>query len=319
MSESIAVTGAAGFIGSHVVDHFLAQGRRVIGFDNFSRGTRQNLASTLRHANFELVEADLADGAPAGCNLEGVAELWHLAANSDIPAGTADPAIDRKDTFLTTCAALELVQRYDIPRLCFASTSAVYGDLRQTLHEDSGPLWPISNYGAMKLASEAAISAAVESAGFQAMIFRFPNVVGSRATHGILYDLIGRIARGGLSDLEVLGDGSQRKQYLHVSDLVSAMLYITAHATGPRSCFHIGPPDDGVTVREIVDSIVAECAPGLPIRYTGGSRGWVGDVPSFQYSVARLEALGWRASMTSTQAIARAVQEIHVEMTQPCK
>ncbi len=319
MPESIAVTGAAGFVGSHLVDYFLAQGKRVTGLDNFSRGTRGNLANALTHKDFRLIEVDLATEAADICDLRGVSELWHLAANSDIPAGTADASIDRKDTFLTTCHTLELVKRFGIPRLCFASTSAVYGELRQTLHEDSGPLWPISNYGAMKLASEAAISAAVESAGFQAMIFRFPNVVGSRATHGILYDLIGRIVRGRIGDLEVLGDGSQRKQYLHVSDLIAAMLHITRHAGGPRSCYHIGPADDGITVREIVAAIIAECAPDLPVRYTGGSRGWVGDVPQFQYSVARLAEIGWTASMTSAQAIERSVREIQAEMKQRCR
>lgn len=319
MPDSIAITGAAGFIGSHLVDHFLAQGRPVIGLDNFSRGTRANLAAALRNSSFRLMEVDLADPrAAAACDLGGAAELWHLAANSDIPAGTADASIDRRDTFLTTCHALELVKRFGIPRLRFASTSAVYGDLRRTLDEDSGPLWPISNYGAMKLASEAAISAAVESGGFEALIFRFPNVVGGRATHGILYDLIGRIARGGITELEVLGDGTQRKPYLHVSDLLAAMLHISEHARGPRSCCLIGPQDDGVTVRDIVAAILAECAPGLPARYTGGARGWVGDVPQFQYSVAKLAALGWKASMSSGQAVERAVREIHAEMKQPC-
>lgn len=319
MPESIVITGAAGFIGSHLTDYFLARGKPVIGLDNFSRGTRANLATALDSPNFQMLDVDLADEEAArGCELAGATELWHLAANSDIPAGAADPSIDRRDTFLTTCHALELVRRFHIPRLCFASTSAIYGDLRQTLHEDSGPLWPISTYGAMKLASEAAISAAVESAGFQAIIFRFPNVVGSRATHGILYDLIGRIVRG-VEELEVLGDGSQQKQYLHVADLVAAMLHITAHASGPRSCFHIGPEDDGITVREIVDAIVAGCAPGLPVRYTGGTRGWVGDVPRFQYSVERLAALGWTASMTSRQAIERAVLEIRAEMKDQCR
>lgn len=315
MRETIAITGAAGFIGSHLTDHFLARGRRVTGLDNFSRGRRAHLAGALENPAFELMEVDLADErAAAACDLSGVGELWHLAANSDIPAGVADPAIDRRDTFLTTCHALELVRRYRIPRLCFASSSAVYGDLGERLNEDSGPLWPISNYGAMKLASEAAISAAVESGGFEARIFRFPNVVGGRATHGILYDLIGRIARGGVTELEVLGDGTQRKQYLHVEELIAAMLHITAHAGGPRSCFHIGPGDDGITVREIAEAIVAACAPGLRPRYSGGARGWVGDVPRFEYSVERLAALGWRASLSSRQAVERAIGEIGAEM-----
>lgn len=320
MPESIAITGAAGFIGSHLMDHFLARGKLVIGLDNFSRGTRANLAGALQDGNFRLLDVDLADSrAAAACDLTGVSELWHLAANSDIPGGTADAAVDRKDTFLTTCHTLDLMRRFGIGRLCFASTSAVYGDLRETLDEDSGPLWPISNYGAMKLASEAAISAAVESAGFQALIFRFPNVVGSRATHGVLFDLIGRIARGGLRELKVLGDGSQRKPYLHVSELLAAMLHAAAHAGGRRECFLIGPGDNGITVGEIVDAIIAECAPGLAVRYTGGDRGWVGDVPRFQYSVARLAALGWKASMSSRQAIELAVREIHAEMTERCR
>lgn len=314
LKKAVLVTGAAGFIGSHLTDRLLQQGHTVVGIDNLSRGTRANLSNALNHPAFHFVESDLTD-LPAF--RKAVTDfhfdmVWHMVANSDIGAGVADPHVDLRDTFQTTFNTLLIMRERSIPKLAFASTSAVYGVHDAILTEDTGPLFPISNYGAMKLASEALISAAVESYLERAWIFRFPNVIGSRATHGIIFDLLTKLSRNP-PDLEVLGDGTQQKPYLHVSELIEAMLVICDKADASLNWFNIGPPDEGATVRQIAEAVRREAAPSLPIRFTGGNRGWVGDVPRFRYSIEKLKRLGWSPRMTSIQAVEQAVVEIHQE------
>jgi UDP-glucose 4-epimerase len=314
------VTGAAGFIGSHLVDRLLAQGATVVGIDHLKLGRRAHLANALANPRFQFFEADVNDlpacrkilGAVTAAGSLDVA--WHLAANSDIRAGVADPDVDLRDTFLTTHHLLKLMREFGIPRIAFASTSAIYGVQPGPLREDLGPLFPISNYGAMKLASEAAISAAVESFLQRAWIFRFPNVVGSRATHGAIYDFVQKLKRNP-AELEVLGDGTQEKPYFHVADLVDAMLFITAHAGESLNFFNIGTADTVTPVRYLAEAVVRRLAPAARIRYTGGHKGWVGDVPRFNYSVEKLKRLGWTPRLTSNQAVDRAVEEIVAECT----
>lgn len=313
-SPAVLVTGAAGFIGSHLTDRLLEQGHTVVGIDNLSRGTHGNLATALQHPAFHFFEADLTDLASFRKIVQDfpVGIVWHMVANSDISAGVADPNVDLKDTFLTTFNTLSVMREQNIRKLAFASTSAVYGVHDAILTENIGPLFPISNYGAMKLASEALISAAVESYLERAWIFRFPNVIGSRATHGIIFDLLTKLSKNP-PDLEVLGDGTQQKPYLHVSELIEAMLLIVERADDPLNWFNIGPPDEGATVRQIAEAVLRESAPNTPIRFTGGNRGWVGDVPRFRYSIDKLKQLGWSPKRTSAQAVEHAVTEINKE------
>jgi len=309
----ILVTGAAGFIGSHLVDALLDRGHQVIGIDNLSLGTRKNLRASLQNASFKLIERDIAteDFPPTfdpGCNIDWV---WHMAANSDIPAGVNDPDVDLKNTFLSTVRVLAWMRNNDVPHLSFASTSAVYGPRDKPIKEDSGPMLPISNYGAMKLASEACISAASEAWLGRADIFRFPNVIGSRATHGALFDFVRRL-RQNPDQLKVLGDGTQQKPYLHVSNLIKAMLFITDHAKCSLNYYNIGPEDD-VSVRRMAEEVVAQTAPGAAIIYGSESRGWVGDVAKFRYCTEKLRNLGWKAQMSSLDAVRLAVSEIAAE------
>jgi UDP-glucose 4-epimerase len=310
---NILVTGAAGFIGSHLVDALLARGHRVVGVDNLSLGTRANLRGVLENPSFKLVECDISEEKfvetfDPGCKIDWV---WHMAANSDIPAGVHDANVDFKDTFLTTFRVLAWMRKNSVPRLAFASTSAVYGLRDEPITEDSGPMLPISNYGAMKLASEACISAAAEAWLGRADIFRFPNVIGSRATHGALFDFVRRL-RQNPAQLEVLGDGTQQKPYLHVANLVEAMLFIADHAKEKVNYFNVGP-EDNVSVRAMAEEVVSQAAPGAEIIYGTDSRGWVGDVPKFRYSTAKLRNLGWGAQMTSPEAVKLAVSEIVAE------
>jgi UDP-glucose 4-epimerase len=312
--ETLLVTGAAGFIGSHLSDRFLELGHRVIGIDNFSRGTMGNIAEALKNPRFEFFEADLSDAACLRAIISAVPihAVWHMVANSDIGGGAADPSIDLRDTFLTTFNLLSAMREAGVGKIAFASTSAVYGVHDEVLTENTGPLFPISNYGAMKLASEALIRAAVESWLGRAWIFRFPNVIGPRATHGIIFDLLTKLSRNP-PDLEVLGDGTQQKPYLHVFELLDAMLLISEKAPDAFNWFNIGPPDEGATVLQIAEAVLRRAAPHIPIRFTGGNRGWVGDVPRFRYSIRKIEALGWSPQLTSAQAVERAVGEIHQE------
>ena len=177
------------------------------------------------------------------------------------------------------------------------------------LREDMGPLLPISNYGAMKLASEAMISAAAESWLNRAWVFRFPNVVGTPATHGVILDFVRKL-KATPGELQVLGNGTQQKAYVHVADLVDAMCFITEHAQEMVNVYNIGPSDSGCSVRQIAETVVRRVSPGAKIAYGTEGRGWVGDVPRFSYSVAKLAALGWNTSHGSVDAVARAVDEI---------
>lgn len=312
------VAGGAGFVGSSLCRRLLNEGRIVVAMDNFCRGderylpTAQAAAGTLEVVQVDLSRREECSGAFAQAAVRGrIDEVWHLAANSDIPAGVADSDVDLKDTFLTTSELLRSMQAHAVPALYFASSSAIYGDLgEQGLHESIGPLLPISNYGAMKLASEALISAAAESFLSRACLFRFPNVVGVPATHGVILDFVRKL-RSDPGVLHVLGDGSQRKAYLHVSDLVEAMLHVARRCdTGKIAPVNVGPVDEGVYVRWIAEQVIARVAPGARLVFGTGNRGWVGDVPRFHYSVERIMGLGWSPKLDSAGAVMRAIDEI---------
>ncbi|MBO9688668.1 MAG: NAD-dependent epimerase/dehydratase family protein [Mitsuaria chitosanitabida] len=318
MNVSI-IAGGAGFVGCNLLPLLAKEDRHLMVLDNLCRGREEYLdaARAAAPGRVHFIHVDLSDRAAtllafnAAQKLGTVDEVWHLAANSDIPAGVLDANVDLRDTFMTTFSLLEAMKVHQVPALHFASSSAIYGDLGGVgLHESIGPLLPISNYGAMKLASEALISAAAESYLVSANLFRFPNVVGIPATHGVILDFVNKLAVAP-DHLDVLGDGSQQKAYLHVSDLVAAMLRVRGRSTDHKvEVVNIGPTDEGVTVRWIAEQVVARVKPGAEIRFGTGNKGWVGDVPKFKYLTDRMQAYGWAPALGSPGAVARAIDEI---------
>ncbi len=313
---SIIITGGAGFIGVNLAKCFVDQGLSVYLLDNLCRGSIQNIETfkldnvvKFKHVNLHIYDevrkvfSDINKSEP-------VTEVWHMAANSDIPAGVEDSDIDLRDTFMTTYNILKVMKETKIRFLSFASTSAIYGDLGVTpLKENIGPLLPISHYGAMKLASEACISAATESYLDKSIIFRFPNVIGIPATHGVIYDFIDKLKMNE-STLHVLGDGSQQKSYLHVDDLIAAMLHVKNISVHGPNIFNIGADDNGVSVKTIAEEVVQHFRPGANILYGEGNKGWVGDVPKFIFSTEKIKLTGWRPRLSSREAVTKAVSEI---------
>jgi UDP-glucose 4-epimerase len=305
----ILVTGGAGFIGSHLDDALIARGHQLTIVDNLVLGRKENIDHLIRNPKFRFIEADLLD-VPKMRKIfaEGKFEMvYHLAANSDIQKGGKDPMVDYNLTFNTTFNVLQLLKEFEIKKFFFASTSAIYGETYDVLNEDYGPLKPVSNYGAGKLASEAFISAFSSTYGIQTWITRFPNVVGERFTHGVIYDFIKKL-RNNPEDLEVLGNGEQCKPYVYVKDLVEAILYVIDNASEKYNVYMIGS-DSRTKVKEIAAMVIEEMGLNAKIRYTGGDRGWIGDVPEFRYDLTKINKLGWTAPHNSNESVRLAIQK----------
>ena len=317
MDKHHLIIGGAGFIGSKLSLELSKIGKVSI-IDNLSNGNTDFIKDLFIINDFKFIQTDVSDF--NNCDIafnqinlsKTITDVWHLAANSDIPAGINDPGIDLKNTFLTTFQILCCMKKYNIKNIHFASSSAIYGDCNNIeISEDHGPLKPISNYGAMKLASEAQISASFESFLNKVNIFRFPNVVGSPATHGVIFDFINKL-KINKSVLNVLGDGSQRKPYLHVSDLVNALIYFSdLKSVSNFEIYNIGPNDDGIDVKTIAELVVDTVNKDAKIIFGSGNKGWIGDVSKFRYSIKKINSLGWKPKYNSFEAISKAICEIN--------
>jgi UDP-glucose 4-epimerase len=307
------VTGGAGFIGSHLVDTLIARGDRVTVIDSLSAGSRKNIARHLDGGKVTLVVADLlSDGWQD--TLKGADRIYHLAADPDVRQSALFPEGPVNNNIITTFRVLEAMRRYNVPEIAFTSTSTVYGEATVLpTPEEYTPLEPISVYGASKLACEALISAYCHSFTLKGWIFRFANIIGARSGHGVLIDFMNKLADNP-REMEILGDGKQKKSYLEVQECVDAMLFAVAHATATVNTFNIGS-EDWIDVKAIAD-IVAKKKGLSQVRYrfTGGDRGWVGDVPKMQLSIARMKALGWKPRHGSQESVRMAVQAMLDEL-----
>ncbi len=308
---NILVTGGAGFIASHLIDRLLNEGHAVVAYDNLSLGRESNIAHHFDDAAFTFVKGDILDTDL----LDSVFEkhkfdfVFHLAANSDIARSHADPTVDLNMTYMTTFRVVDAMRRFGVKKLMFASTSAIYGDAHgEEVKENFGPLFPTSHYGACKLASEGIIASFCENYGIQAFITRFPNVCGERTTHGILHDFVMKLKKNP-AELEVLGNGQQAKPYLYVKDLVDAILFVICHTDDKINFFNLGV-EGNTPVWKIAEMVIKSMKLDAKIRYTGGERGWVGDVPKFRYNLDKIHALGWKASLSSDEAVQKAIDYI---------
>ncbi|WP_455668097.1 NAD-dependent epimerase/dehydratase family protein [Phocaeicola sp.] len=306
---NILITGGAGFIGSHLCDALLKRDHHITVVDNLVLGRKENIAHLLSRNDFIFIEEDLLhEEAMKSIFRQGNFDMvYHLAANSDIQKGGKDPMVDYDLTFHTTFNVLQLMKEFGIKKFFFASTSAIYGETRDVLNEDYGPLKPVSNYGAGKLASEAFISAFSSTYKIQTWITRFPNVVGERFTHGVIYDFIHKL-RKNPTELEVLGNGEQCKPYVYVKDLVEGILYVIDHSNDMYNVYMLGS-DTRTEVKDIARMVIEEMALDAVIRYTGGDRGWIGDVPEFRYDLAKVNSLGWHAAHDSDDSVRLAIQK----------
>lgn len=308
---NILVAGGAGFIGSHLIDSLLAEGHRVVCADKLIMG-RKNIEHLNEGDNFKFYEVELADQNNVNqiFDIEHIDVVYHLAANSDIQKGGKEPSIDFNDTLLTTRALLEGMRQYDVNKLFFASTSAVYGEMPDVeLTETTGGIMPVSYYGGAKLASEALISSYVSMCDMSAVIFRFPNVIGPRLTHGAVFDFIRKL-RKNPAELEILGNGTQCKPYIYVLDLVEAIMQLTQNFKQGEIVYNISVTSSGTTVTHIAEIVVEELElQNVGFNYTGGDRGWKGDVPRFSYDISKVLSTGWKPKHTSDEAVRQTVKD----------
>lgn len=310
------IAGGAGFIGSHLTRELLRRpNHEVVVFDNLVSGSVERLDGLLDDPRLRLIQADLQEPELLCEAMRGAEHVYLLAANPDIAAAVEEPGIDFWQGTYLTHNTIEAMRVNGVRRITYASGSGVYGDRgEELLDEGSGPLIPVSTYGASKLACEAMLAAYVHMFGIHAAVFRFANVVGARQTHGVTYDFVRRLLE--IPDvLRVLGDGSQSKSYIHVSDVVAGMLTLTDLGWEGFEVFNASTKDH-VTVTEIADLVVERMGlSDVRYEYTGGSRGWKGDVPVVRLCARKLASLGWRCQYSSAEALLDSIDANIAEAT----
>ena len=272
--------------------------------------SREDAITIIKNTNFKFIEGDILNEQEFSKIFEQYSFeiVFHLAANSDISLSYNNPNIDFNNTLISTYNVLMAMKKYKIKKFMFASSSAVYGETDKLLNEDFGPLFPVSHYGASKLASEAFISSFSNNYDIQSFIIRFPNVVGERSTHGVIKDFIKKLQENN-EELKVLGNGEQKKQYLYIQDLIDAILFIIKNSQEKINYFNIGP-DSHTKVKDIAKFIIKEMNVNAKIKYSGGKIGWKGDVPFFNYNLDKIHELGWRAKYNSDDAVKTAIKKM---------
>lgn len=289
----IFVTGAAGFIGSNLVDRLLEAGHTVVGFDNFSTGFSGFLEHAERSANFHLIRGDLLQPQGLASAVAGADIVFHLAANADVRFGTEHPRRDLEQNVIATQNLLEAMREAGVRRIAFSSTGSVYGEAKVIPTPEDAP-FPIqtSLYGASKLAAEGLIAAYCEGFGFQGTVFRFVSILGERYSHGHVFDFC-RMLRADPGNLHILGNGRQRKSYLHVADCIAAMMTAVARPDDKFAVYNLGT-DEYCEVRDSVGWICERLSLRPQLHYSGGDRGWIGDNPFIFLNCAKIRGLGWR-------------------------
>jgi UDP-glucose 4-epimerase len=315
---SYLITGGAGFIGSHLVDYLLESGEEVTVLDNLSAGSMSNLEQWKESEEFRFIKGDLLDSQAIDKALEGCGIVYHLAANPEVRTSKAKPCDHFKQNVEATYNLLEAIRdKGDIETLVFSSTSTVYGEPNVIpTPETYAPLKPISHYGASKLAAEALITSYASMYGFHTIIYRMANVVGPRSNHGIIFDFIEKLRRN-LEELQVLGDGSQSKSYLHIEDCIRGIIHGAEKAGRKVEILNIGS-EDRVDVLSIAGIVTQEMGLNdVRINLTGGvdgGRGWKGDVKIMQLDTSKIRSLGWCPLLSSREAVRKTAHSLVQEL-----
>jgi UDP-glucose 4-epimerase len=312
MKSIQVIFGGMGFIGVNLIRQLAETAQKIYIIDKNVWGTSSKWLEKFE-CDIEIYTEDIAKFLKESPNfVSGLGTdvcIWHLAANSDIRAGTEDIWVDTSDTFLTTVSILNWMKLKSLTTLRFASSSAVYGSTAQPFSENS-PLQPISNYGAMKAASELAIKGCSNQFLKDALIYRFPNVIGTPATHGVILDFINKL-NDNPDRLQVLGNGKQSKPYLHVTTLIKAMVHLSnLPKSEPFNVFNIGEVDSNVSVFEIAEMVRDLVSPNAAIVYGKEAYGWVGDMPKVEFNLDKLHTTGWVSQMNGRLAVDKAIKEI---------
>jgi len=312
--KNVMVTGGAGFIGCYLCEALLDKGMKVICVDNLQRGNENNIHPLMKNSEFKFINQDATDQKA----LEDVMEqykidfVFHLAANTDLWESMRDPEIEHINTFLTTKALVNAMKAKGVKDLFFSSTSAIYGEQTGEGFKEDDKLFPISYYGAAKMASEAYIYAFAHMNDFNALIFRFSNIIGGKMTHGVIRDFILRLNETP-DHLDVRGNGYQTKPYCHVTELIRAIMMLAGTTTGIQ-ILNVGATTC-TNVRFIASTVVNEMGlTGIPINYEDQSIGWKGDVAFYEYNVDKANTLGWKTEMTSDETIKLTVKELVSEL-----
>ncbi len=317
MKEIIFITGVAGMVGSNLLKKKInVSNKIIIGIDNFVLGKEKFIKDSLKKKNFFFYKSDLGKKFKSKklsdiLKKNYLSEVWLLAANSDISKGISNSYLDFKNTYLTTFNTMEFIKKFlkKKTKIFFTSSSAVYGNINKTISENSGPLLPISNYGSMKLASEAYLSTFSYLNKSNIFIFRFPNVVGENLTHGIIFDMKKKILSR-KKFVQVLGNGNQIKPYSHVLEILKCIVFISKISHKKKlNIFNIGTDDKGMKVRNIVNTMTKKYRSKKKIKYQKKNIGWKGDVPKYSYSTKKIKKLGFTFTLSSRESVLRAIEE----------
>jgi len=310
----VLVTGGAGFIGSHLVDRLVDGGNQVTVYDNLSSGQIEFIGKHLGQSDFSFIEADLLDLERIKQAVAGHEVVFHLAANPEARWGIENTRLDLEQETIATYNVLEAMRVKGTKKVVFASSGTIYGETPVIpLPEDWGPVLPISLYGAGKLASEGLATAFCHTFDMQAWIFRFANVVGKRTTHGAIFDFISKLGQNP-HELEILGDGNQCKPYLHIDDCVDGILFGFRNSDEKVNLFNLGcrTATDVTTIAKMLVERLGHN--DVEFKYTGGDRGWPGDIPQVRFDTSKMERLGWKPRYTSDEAVRQAIMDILAEV-----
>lgn len=308
--KNVGIMGGAGFIGRQLTKQLLSQDIRVFVYDNFSSGTQAHVNDLQQSENFSLHRIDIENTTDLLKITEGLDTVIHLASNADISRAQSEPRIDFAQGTVLTESVAEVCRINKVKTVLYASGSGVYGDAGETILDENSPLRPISTYGASKLAGEALFASYSYMFGIDCIAFRFANVVGPMQTHGVGYDFLRKLSLNP-NVLDILGDGSQRKSYVHVSDVIAGIVTCYEKRESGFEVYNIATDDD-ITVTEIAEMAVsASSINGDDVKfiYSGGDRGWKADVPIVRLDSRKIKNLGWTAKMSSKEAIFQSLRE----------